>query len=211
MPGPPSTFCTNARSMGQYPRTRRPSFRKAPAVSTPLRSAGLGFRCSRSIISRNRLVVWVSWDARSAASRFVAAADLQPGREAMSFGGECQGHGFGPLHAAREHARAGGKAVAGFQHGSGNGEPNRRGGNLRVRSETAFCRRRAARFVGAHRQRHQVRAQGERTRCAAPECCRSCGKTRWRNCRAGFHVRAQALPIEAPLEQQEPSGGGKRD
>jgi hypothetical protein len=26
-----------------------------------------------------------------------------------------------------------------------------------------------------------------------------------------FHVRAQALPIEAPLEQQEPSGGGKRD
>jgi len=99
--------------MGQYPSTRRPSFRKAPPLRTPLRSAGLGFWCSRSIVSRNRLVVLVSWDARSAAARS-SRQRTSSGPRAVAFGGESQGHCLGLLHAVREHARAGGKAVARF-------------------------------------------------------------------------------------------------
>jgi len=152
--------------------------------------------------------LWVSWmPGRRIPNRHGQRTSSRAG-EAMAFGANDRVTVSARSMRSR-HAGAAGRLSPDFSR-KWNGEPNRRGGNLRVRPETAFCRRRAADSSGSP-QRHQVRAMGknEMRRSGVLPVMRQ-NSLRNLPCWA-FHVRAQALPIEAPLEQQEPSGWGQRD
>ena len=92
-------------SSGQVPNTRVPICLKVPAVSTPLRSRGLGVCCSRAIISRSMAVMRASCSASAAACCAERHCTVSRASKRLPCGRHRDVDVLGILHAVREHAR----------------------------------------------------------------------------------------------------------